>query len=58
MSDEKKITIRIPADLHARIEAIRAEKSIRPGDPTGGPRWADVLRDALDEWAQRMEVTR
>lgn len=61
MVDESKtipVTARIPTEVHARIEAIRAGMSASPGDPQGGPTWAAILRAALEEWAQRMEASR
>ena len=61
MPDETQtvsVTARIPAALHARIEAIRAEMSLRPGDPAEGPAWAAIVRAALDDWAARQEATR
>lgn len=46
---------RIPAELDARIERIRAAVSLRRGDPDGGPSRSQILRYALEDWAERQE---
>jgi hypothetical protein len=46
---------RIPAELDARIERIRATVSLRHGDPEGGPSRSQILRYALEDWVEAQE---
>ena len=52
---EIRIGAAIPPELHARMQAIRAQLSV-DGTPDGGPSVSAIIRQALEAWVSERAV--
>ena len=53
-----RVSAAIPPELHARIQAIRAARSVPPGNPDEGPPLSALIRQALEMFVASVEAAR